>query len=100
MKFSIFATAFALASTAVASPTGCINMKQANQLVTRFIGIQNHQGSDLGDAQTTAEKLLTKNYEEISDSILSLEQQPVMFPIHYLSFLNTTSANPTYSSAP
>ena len=85
MKYSIFATAFALASTAIASPTGCINMKQANQLVTRFIGIQNHQGSDLGDAQTTAEHLLTKNYEEISDSILSLEQLPVVPPLLHSS---------------
>jgi hypothetical protein len=78
MKFSIVATALALASTALSSPiNGCVTMSQAKTVVNRYIGIQNHEGSDLGDAQTTAEKLLVKNYQEISDSILSLERQPV-----------------------
>ena len=78
MKFSIVATALALASTALSSPvTGCVTMKQAKTVVNRYRGIQTQAGSDLGDAQTTAEKLLVKNYKEISDSILSLEQEPV-----------------------
>jgi hypothetical protein len=78
MKFTILATALALASTALSAPTtGCVTKKQAQTLVTRFIGIQNHEGSDLGTAQETAEKLLVKNYQEISDSILSLEKRPV-----------------------
>lgn len=78
MKFTIIATALALASTAFSAPThGCVTKAQAQLLVNRFIGIQNHEGSDLGSAQETAEHLLVKNYQEISDSILSLERQPV-----------------------
>lgn len=78
MKLSIFATAIALASTALSAPTnGCVSMKQAKTIISRYTGIITHQGSDLGTAQQTAEQLLVRGYEEISDSILSLEQQPV-----------------------
>lgn len=77
MKFTIIATALALASTALSAPNGCVTKKQAQAVVDRYIGIQSQAGSDLGDAKTTAEKLLVKNYQEISDSILSLERLPV-----------------------
>jgi hypothetical protein len=77
MKFTILATALALASTALSAPGGCVTKSDAQTLVNRYIGIQNHQGSDLGTAEETAQQLLVKNYQEISDSILSLEQQPV-----------------------
>ena len=77
MKFSIVATACALASTALAAPSSCVNMAQAKTIVNRYIGIQSQAGSDLGDWQTTARLLMVKNYQEISDSILSLEKAPV-----------------------
>ncbi len=77
MKFTIVATALALASTALSAPGKCVSISEAQAIVNRYVGIQTQAGSDFGNATETAEKLLVKNYEEISDSILSLEKAPV-----------------------
>ena len=78
MRFSIIATAFALlAPTALAAPTSCLSKTQAQTILSRFTSIQEHVNSDLGTPQQTGEQLLVENYQEISDSILSLLQQPL-----------------------
>lgn len=84
MKFSLFAASLALVASVVASPLqvrngcpNCLSKEAATTLVNRFIGVLDHAGSDLGDANATAQAILDNNYQEISDSILSLEGQPV-----------------------
>ena len=78
MRFSIIATALAiLAPTALAAPTSCISKSQAQTVLNRFIAIQKHEDSDIGTPQETGEQLLVENYQEISDSILSLMQAPL-----------------------
>lgn len=86
MKFNLLACGLALASTVVAGPLqargypGCLSKDTATTLVNRYIGVLSHNGSDLGNANTTAQAILDDNYEEVSDSILSLEGQPVSTP--------------------
>ncbi|KAJ9664352.1 hypothetical protein H2198_000281 [Neophaeococcomyces mojaviensis] len=84
MKFSLFAASLALVASVVASPLqvrngcpNCLSKEAATTLVNRFIGVLDHAGSDLGDANATAQAILDNNYQEISDSILSLEGQPL-----------------------
>jgi len=77
MKSTLVATALGLAAAVFAAPQACLTQRQANRLVNRFIGILDHQGSDLGDANATAQALIADDYQEISDSILSLEGAPV-----------------------
>ena len=83
MKFSLYASALALASTAIAAPAieerglKCVTLSQAKTIVARFGGVITQQGSDLGDANTTAQAILAGGYTEYSDSVLSLEQAPV-----------------------
>lgn len=85
MKFSQIISAIALISTAVAAPQGwgnwgqcsddCITQATATDIVNKFITILNHY--DIPAANATAQALLADNFAEISDSILSLEGQPV-----------------------
>lgn len=77
MKFAVFASALALTSTASAAAVRCLNTQSATKIVNRFIGIQNKQGSDLGNAAVTADRLIANNYKEYSDSILMLQGKPV-----------------------
>lgn len=74
MKFFAIASALvAAAGSATASVTqGCVTSKQANLLVSRFSAMLSHVDSDLGDPLTTGKAILTKEYKEYSDSILSL----------------------------
>ena len=77
MKFTLGITALSLASSTIAAPSAaCFTEESAQELVTRFSGVLTHQGSDLGDAETTAYALFATGYEEISDSFLSLMQNP------------------------
>ena len=92
MKFSIVASALALASAVASAPaeekrglSGCISQHEANKFVKRFSGILDHQGSDLGNFTQTAEKLLAPQFQEISDSINSLAGIPVRASERYLS---------------
>jgi hypothetical protein len=50
---------------------------QADKFIQRFTGVLTHEGSDLGDYLTTADKLLASNFVEISGSINSLAGFPV-----------------------
>lgn len=77
MKFSLGVAALSLASTVAAAPAAtCFTEASAQELVARFTGVITHQGSDLGDAETTAYALFAEGYEEVSDSVLSLMQNP------------------------
>lgn len=92
MKFTLPAIALALTSTVSATPIpdlisgllnpscpiiGCISQSQAETFVRRFSGILTKQGSDLGDYLTTADKLLSANFQEWSGSVNSLAGFPV-----------------------
>ena len=69
------------AATASALPkrTGdwqkCLSQSEAESIVDQYASILTH--SDVTSANATAQALLDDNYTEISDSILSLEGQPV-----------------------
>lgn len=78
MKFTTVAAAtLALATSAFAAPTwsNCLAQSEAESIVNQYISILTH--SDIQTANATAQALLADDYEEISDSILSLEGQPV-----------------------
>jgi hypothetical protein len=88
MRFSAIVASLALtATTVIAFPfrsiqrirvrDECLCQEDADTIVTEYIGILSHTGSYLGNANTTAQALLDPNYEEISDSVLSLEGLPV-----------------------
>jgi hypothetical protein len=88
MRFSAIVAVSALtASAVIAFPVSsnqrvrvrdeCLCQEDAETIVTEYIAILSHAGSYLGDANTTAQALLDPNYEEISDSVLSLEGLPV-----------------------
>lgn len=80
MKFAICLASFMAVTAAVAIPRRdeyCLCQEEAETIVADFIGVLDHQGSGLGDANATAQALLDDSYQEISDSILSLEGQPV-----------------------
>ncbi|KAK4629256.1 hypothetical protein CLAFUR4_07987 [Fulvia fulva] len=51
----------------------CVSRQEVNQFVRRFIGVLNRQGSDIGDAQATAEQIIAEDYIGISSSINTLE---------------------------
>ena len=84
MKASFFASALTLLSAAVAAPLAapeledrsasnlCLTMKEAETIVTRYISTLTQEDSDLGDYLTTASEIVTENYQETSDSVLSL----------------------------
>lgn len=76
MKFSLPLAALSLASAVVASASTCITHASAELFISRFSSVLTHQNSDLGDPETTGNAILAVEYEEISDSILSLVQDP------------------------
>lgn len=78
MKFSLIAAAaLGLASSAFAAPAwgNCLAQSAAEDIVNQYITILSHP--DISAANATAQALLADDYQEISDSILSLEGQPV-----------------------
>lgn len=91
MKFSHILSALALTSSAIAAPAlgrrdwgNCLAQSTAEDLVNGYISILEH--SDVATANATAQAILADDYTEISDSILSLEGQPVsckiVLPFH------------------
>jgi hypothetical protein len=82
MKFTSITVAMGLASSALASPVnrrgyGCLSHSFAETIVSEYASILSHTNSDLGTPNATAQAILSDNYEEISDSILSLEGLPL-----------------------
>jgi hypothetical protein len=87
MRFAKIVASLVLTTTVIAFPVKslrhvrrqdeCLCQSDAEQIVTEYIAILSHTWSDLGDAYTTAQALLDDNYQEISDSVLSLEGLPV-----------------------
>jgi len=77
MKFAtVIAASLALATSAFAAPwTDCLAQSEAESIINQYISILAH--SDVATANATAQALLADDYQEISDSILSLEGQPV-----------------------
>lgn len=84
MKSALFALGFAAA--AVAGPLGllekrtkplCVKPAQAEKFMDRFINVLQHTDSDLGDYVTTAQAILTEDFQEISDSINMLANKPL-----------------------
>ncbi|KAK5072499.1 hypothetical protein LTR64_005028 [Lithohypha guttulata] len=82
MKFSLIAAAACtLASSAFAAPawsawpSNCLAQGTATDIVNQYVTILNHY--DVKAANATAQTLLADDYIEISDSILSLEGQPL-----------------------
>lgn len=78
MKFSIIASAIALASVGSASPAGqypqCISQQEAEQYIKSFIGVL---GQTDKNAAQTADKIIADDFVEYSNSILSLQHKPV-----------------------
>jgi hypothetical protein len=87
MRFAKIVASLVLTTTVIASPVKslrhirrqdeCLCQSDAEKIVTEYIAILSHTWSDLGDANATAQALLDDNYQEISDSVLSLEGLPV-----------------------
>lgn len=84
MKFSLALAPLALVTSVTASTLhtrdwsdwqNCLSQSQAETIVNEYASILTH--SDPAAANATAQALLDVNYVEISDSILSLEGQPV-----------------------
>jgi hypothetical protein len=83
MKLSSFLTSFTLVVAAAASTIpkrgsgwqDCLSQHTANKIVRKFITILQHL--DVPAANQTAQALLADDFQEISDSILSLQGQPV-----------------------
>lgn len=82
MKFTTIAAAtLALATSAFAAPSSwgswpnCLAQSEAESIVNQYISVLAH--SNVQTANATAQALLTNDYQEISDSILSLEGQAV-----------------------
>lgn len=82
MKLASFLVHLSFVATAAAAglPRGdCdsygLSQEFAEDVVAKFITILEHQ--DAAAANATAQALLAEGYKEISDSILSLEGQPV-----------------------
>lgn len=69
----------AVASVALPKRDGgdcdCLSQGEADTIVDQYISILTH--TDVATANATAQALLDESYTEISDSILSLEGQPV-----------------------
>lgn len=108
MKYSYIVSALGLASSVFAAPTevrrsdwsACIPQADAESLVDKYISILTH--SDITTANATAQAILADDYQEISDSILSLEGQPVSLDIlclvlHVLTCLSSV-ASPSKAS--
>ena len=85
MKFSTIASLATLASAVTAAPQwsgwngACISQATATALVDDYIAVLSHTSTSYGNFTQTAEAILADDYQEISDSILSLEGQPVSF---------------------
>ena len=86
MKFTItLAAVAAFASAAYAAPSyfpgcskhKCLTQGMADKFVTRFIGVLEHQDTDLGNFTQTMEIMLADDFQEISDSINSLAGFPL-----------------------
>lgn len=84
MKSTLFT--LALAAGAMASPFGllekrtrplCLTDAHAQTFMNRFISILQHTDTDLGDYITTAQKIITDDFQEISDSINMLANKPL-----------------------
>lgn len=91
MKFTLITAAFGFASSVVAFTPGrpgwlkqCLPQSKAESIVDGFITILEHY--DVAAANATAQTLLADDYQEISDSILSLEGKPVRFCLLYELF--------------
>ena len=98
MIFFIYLISLISVTAAIAIPKRdrhCLCQEDAETIVADFIGILDHQGSGLGDANTTAQALLDDSYQEISDSILSLEGLPVR---QHNPFRSLTADNSASSS--
>lgn len=84
MKLLTYLTSLVAVASAVAVPArrgaewqNCLAQSEAQKLVDEYIAILSHTSSSIGDANATAQAILDNGYQEISDSILSLEGQPV-----------------------
>lgn len=80
MKLTSIVAALSLASSGLASPVerhGCLSQWFAEKIVAEYASILGHYDSDLGSPNVTANAILSDSYEEISDSILSLEGMPL-----------------------
>ncbi len=81
MKLFFILAPLALAASVAASALpkrgdgGCLSQSEAESIVSQYASILTH--TDVATANATAQALLDENYTEISDSILSLEGQPV-----------------------
>ncbi|KAJ9606584.1 hypothetical protein H2200_008592 [Cladophialophora chaetospira] len=77
---SLFAPLALVSSiTALATPKRgdyCLTQAEAETIVSQYISILSHT-PDIATANATAQALLDPNYTETSDSILSLEGQPL-----------------------
>ncbi|TKA83133.1 hypothetical protein B0A55_00891 [Friedmanniomyces simplex] len=82
MKFTLLASALALAAPTLAHPPGhggwdqCVTQQQANKVVNEVIAIFGHSPS-VNAANATSQALLADNFQEFSDSIHALEGQPL-----------------------
>lgn len=82
MKFFTVLATLVAASAAIALPkvqrrTGeCLSQADAETLVDQYASVLAHL-PDTATANATAQSILADDYDEISDSILSLEGQPV-----------------------
>ncbi|KAF7197490.1 hypothetical protein HII31_01300 [Pseudocercospora fuligena] len=81
MKFSLIASAIALATSVVASPPGyssapsqCITQKEAEAYIKTFIGVL---GQTDKHAAKTADKIIADDFVEYSNSILSLQHKTI-----------------------
>ena len=82
MKLTSILAAAGLASSVIASPVTekrwhCLSQAFAEKIVAEYASILGHYDSDLGSPNVTANAILSDSYEEISDSILSLEGLPL-----------------------
>jgi hypothetical protein len=81
MKLFSLLAPLALSASVVASALpkrgggACLSQSEAESIVSQYASILGH--TDVATANATAQALLDENYTEISDSILSLEGQPV-----------------------
>ena len=73
---ALVASVTALATPKHGDHSGCLSQDQAESIVNQYISILSHT-PDVASANATAQALLDPNYTETSDSILSLEGQPV-----------------------
>lgn len=89
MKFILISSALALVSTVAAAPAPldlssffpfnqqpkCLTQSAADYIVSKFISFIQH--TNIPAANATGQALFSEGYTEVSDSILSLEGQPV-----------------------